>query len=256
VIGTQLSLETCKSICNAFAVFNCSVTAATASDVSVLCNPGCAVGRRPAGMLETSAYECNDAGGYFAQIAQLEAASVIAFRALRDELRALGAPKALVRGAARAARDEIRHARATGALARRFGGTPRTSAVSRGSLRSLEAIALENAVEGCVRETYGALLATRQAQLARDPVVRSAMMRIARDETRHASLAWRVGRWLATRLDPAARRNVERAKQRAVRELSISLAGEPASCFADHAGLPSPAEAVQLAEQMNRLLWS
>jgi len=181
---------------------------------------------------------------------------VIAFRVLRDELRAAGAPKALLRAAGRAARDEIRHARATGALARRFGGTPRAAAVARGARRSLEAIALENAVEGCVRETYGALLATRQAQLASDPVVRAAMMRIARDETRHASLSWRVGRWLETRLDPAARSNVEQAKQRAAREQRLALANEPDCCFADVAGLPSPAEAVQLAEHMQRLLWS
>jgi len=192
VLGTQLSQETCKSICNVSYIFSCSVAATTSSAISVSCNPGCAVGRRPEGMLETCAFESNEAGGYFAQIAQLEAASVIAFRVLRDELRAHGAPKALVRAAARAARDEIRHARATGALARRFGGTPRAAAVVRGARRSLEAIALENAVEGCVRETYGALLATRQALLSRDHGVRAAMMLIARDEPRHASLSWRV----------------------------------------------------------------
>jgi hypothetical protein len=109
---------------------------------------------------------------------------------------------------------------------------------------------------GCVREAYGALLATRHAQSARDPVVRAAMTCIARDETRHASLSWRVGRWLETRLAPAAKRNVEQAKQRAARELQLSLANEPQCGFADVAGLPSSAEAVQHAEHMNRLLWS
>lgn len=256
LVGTSPSPQACNSICNVNYVFGCTVSAVTASDASVNCDPGCAVGRRPEGMATTSKSESNEAGGYFAQIAQLEAASVIAFRILRDELRALGAPQSLVRAAGRAARDEIRHARSTSALARRFGGTPRPAAVARGALRSLEAIALENAVEGCVRETYGALLATRQAQLARDPVVRAAMMRIARDETRHASLSWRVGRWLETRLEPAARQNVERAKQRAARDLQLSLANEPACRFADSAGLPSPTEAVQLAGHMNRLLWS
>src|SRR3989442_1726027 len=54
-----------------------------------------------------------DLGGYFATMASLEAASVGAFRALRTELRAHGAPRALVRAAERAARDEIRHARMT-----------------------------------------------------------------------------------------------------------------------------------------------
>lgn len=256
VMGTQLSQPLCNSICNANYVFNCTVSGVTASEASVYCNPGCAVGRRPEGMLETSAFDGHEVGGYFAQTAQLEAASVTAFRVLRDELREAGAPKALLRAAARAARDEIRHTRATGALARRFGSRPQPATIGRTARRSLEAIALENAIEGCVRETYGALLATRQAQLARDPVVRAVMVRIARDETRHASLSWRVGRWLETRLDPAARRNVQRAKQRAARELTAALTNEPAHPFADLAGLPSPAEAVQLAEHMTRLLWS
>lgn len=255
VPGTVLSQQACNSICNVGYVFTCSVSTITASDVNVTCNPGCAVGRRPEGMSEIQVM-CDDPGGYFAQIAQLEAASVTAFRVLRDELRALGAPKSLLRAAGRAARDEVRHARATAALARRFGGTLSPATIARPARRSLETIALENAVEGCVRETYGALLATRQAQLARDPVVRSAMMRIARDETRHASLSWRVGRWLEARLEPAARRNVEHAKERAARELRLSLANEPACHFAELAGLPSPTEAEQLAGHMARLLWS
>jgi hypothetical protein len=196
------------------------------------------------------------AGSYFAEIAHLEAAAVVAFRVLRDELRAQGAPKKLVRAAARAARDEIRHARATGALARRFGATPRVPVVAPASPRSLEAMALENAIEGCVRETYGALLATRQARLATDPVVRAAMRRIARDETRHAALSWQVGRWLETRLAPAARRNVALARQTAAAELVTALASEPEASFAGLAGLPSAAEATQLASQLQRQLWS
>jgi hypothetical protein len=61
------------------------------------------------------------------------------------------APKKLVRAAAHAAGDEVRHARATVALARRFGARPTAVNVERSALRSIEAMALENAVEGCVR---------------------------------------------------------------------------------------------------------
>jgi hypothetical protein len=251
----QLPSESCQVFCgSSFAP--CSVNGVSAASISVLCQPGCAVGRRPAGLAETTGCDNRDAGGYFAEIAELEAASVTAFRILRDELRAHGAPKKLVRAAARAARDEIRHARSTSALARRYGGTPRSPSIARGPLRSLEAMAVENAVEGCVRETYGALLATRQAELARDPVVRATMMRIARDETQHAALSWRVARFLNTKLDAQARRNVERAKRAAALELSSSVSSEPASSFADLAGLPSPAEAARLADEMRRALWS
>jgi hypothetical protein len=56
--------------------------------------------------------------------------------------------------------------------------------------RSLEELAVENAVEGCVRETYGALTAIWQARTAKDPSVAAAVRRIARDETRHAALSW------------------------------------------------------------------
>src|SRR5665213_2237446 len=95
-----------------------------------------------------------------------------------------------------------------------------------------------------------------QAELASDPIVRAAMMRIARDETRYASLSWRVARWLETRLDPEAKRNVERAKQAAVRELMTSVATGGAVSFAVEVGLPAPAEGSLLLGKMKQALWS
>jgi hypothetical protein len=86
--------------------------------------------------------------------------------------------------------------------------------------------------------------------------VRAAMMRIARDETRHAALSWSVAHWLESRLDSAAKRNVERAKLAAARELSSSIANEAEPSFAALAGLPSRAEAMALAAQLERALWS
>lgn len=254
VAGTSLPIATCSPICSTN--FGCTIASVAEGVVTVQCQPGCAVGRRPAGLGGPATCDTRAAGSYFAEIAHLEAASVTAFRILRDELRLHGAPKKLVRAAARAARDEIRHARATGALARRFGAQPRLPAIAAAKPRSLEAMAIENAVEGCVRETYGALLATRQAEAATDPVVRAAMMRIARDETRHASLSWQVGHWLEARLAPAAKRNVARAKRAAAAELVHALANEPEVSFASLAGLPSPAEATRLAHEMRSALWS
>jgi hypothetical protein len=141
-------------------------------------------------------------------------------------------------------------------LARRFGARLGSIAVERTALRSIEAMAIENAVEGCVRETYGALLATWQARTARDPVVRAAMMRIARDETRHAALSWDVGRWLETRLDGKAKRQVEAAKQAAARELLSSTLREPEVAFAEVVGLPGRAQASQLVRGLEHTLWS
>jgi hypothetical protein len=113
--------------------------------------------------------------------------------------------------------------------------------------RSLEAFAIENAVEGCVRECYGALVATRQAAHARDPGLAQASARIARDETRHAALAWRVARWVTPQLDPAARGRVARAARGAVAMLRCEAAALPVD-LANELGLPTGDEARALVD--------
>src|SRR5260221_14585061 len=111
----------------------------------------------------------------------------------------------------RAARDELRHARAARAMGRRFGGTYAPPRATTQPHRSLVAIAIENAREGCVRETFGALTAAYQAAKARDPQVRATMGRIARDEIRHAALSWQLDHWLVSRLDRRGREEVASA---------------------------------------------
>jgi hypothetical protein len=179
-------------------------------------------------------------------MAHLEAASVPAFRQLRAELRSFGAPRRLLDACSQAARDEIRHARATARLARRFGSrTPRvhlTPVVP----RSLARLAAENVREGCVRESFGALMATWQAHHAGDDEVRRLMVRIAADETRHAELAWRIHQWLLTRLDAAERLAVERVLADALAQLpSDSAHGDEAAIHA--LGLPPSAATRALA---------
>jgi hypothetical protein len=184
---------------------------------------GCGgVGRRPEGLVDPSREGARDlVAGWLAENAHLEAASIVAFDRLRGELEALGAPRRLVRAAARSARDEVRHARVMTKLARRRGAEPAPVRVRpRARRRSLEAFALENAVEGCVRETFGALVAVRQARAARDPELRAAMERIAEDETRHAALAWSIAKWIAPRLDAAGRARVAAAMRGALASLA------------------------------------
>ena len=65
-----------------------------------------------------------------------------------------------------------------------------------------------------------------------------------------------VACWLESRLDQGAKRNVERAKQVAARELSSSIAHEAQPGFADLAGLPSRAEGIALVAQLQHALWS
>jgi hypothetical protein len=154
------------------------------------------------------------------------------------ELARFGAPRRLVRAAERAAREERRHARGAEALARRFGGRRGSFAADVQGARSLEDFSVENAVEGCVRETYGALVATWQARAATEPNVRAHTKRIAREETTHAALAWRADAWARAKLSKAARGRVDAARAEAARELVEQAAWGVPEVLATVAGVP------------------
>lgn len=204
-------------------------------------------GRRPEGLAERS--QCHDesaVAAYFANMAHLEAASVDAFDILAAELAAHGAPRSLRRAAARAAADEVRHARVMASFARRAGARIQRPRVRRPpSPRRLLDVALENAREGCVRETYGALVALWQTHHATEPKVRSAFDMIARDEARHAALSWRVASWAHSRLSDTERERVEAALTATVADLFAELrVGPPPELTT--LGLPSAPMAVAL----------
>lgn len=93
----------------------------------------------------------------------------------------------------------------------------------------------------CVRETFGALVGLWQAQTARDPRVRAIMQRVARDETRHASLSWDIDRWARTKLAPAAIARIDRARAQALRSLEREAGATPHPALVEQAGLPSGA---------------
>jgi hypothetical protein len=189
---------------------------AWSGDVLITCGYNC-TGRRTAGVGGLDACQDTTTGSVLAERAYLEAVSVHAFDTLERELAAHGAPASLLRDVRRARRDEVRHTAMMSRLARRFGGTPRElEAPPASPARSLLAIAVENAVEGCVRETYGAVVGLVEARVSRDPGVRRAMRSIALDECGHAELAWAVAQWVLPRLTPAEREAVERAMQEAV----------------------------------------
>jgi len=177
-------------------------------------------------------------GRYFADLAHLEAASIVAFDVLRAELAAHGAPSRLLRAAEGARGDEVRHARAMGKLARRFGAHFAPPRVARRPVRALEEVALENAVEGCIRETWGALSAAWQARAAADARVRAVLGGVAVDEARHAALAWNVARWSESRLTVAANRRVRDARGDAAAELARELGTEPHPDVIRIAGVP------------------
>ncbi|MBK8213286.1 MAG: ferritin-like domain-containing protein [Myxococcales bacterium] len=222
----------------------------------VLVSPPVGVcGRRPEGLREVHTFAgLTSAGRFFAQCTHLEEASVPAFRTLERELRALGAGPKLLAAARRAARDEIRHTTMMRSLAKAFGGECAEVAVESPSPRSVLAMALENAREGCVGETYGAAQAAFQARRASDPRVRATLAVIARDEARHAELAWAVDAFLAPRLTAEERREVERAREEAWAALEASLRDEPSDELRDVAGLPNAREAAWLVAGVRDVL--
>jgi hypothetical protein len=190
--------------------------------------------------------------------ARSEAASVPAFRVLRDELERLRAPQDLLRAAASSERDERRHTMVMSRLAREAGATqPVAVPPSRPIERTLFELALENAVEGCVHECFAALVAMHQARHAGSPEIRRAMGTIAADELRHGELAWSIHRWACAELSPAEVAAIGGAMRAAAGALVESLRVEPCSPPARRAlGLPPAGRAVALAEGVRARLWS
>lgn len=219
----------------------------------VVCPVDC-TGRRPAGVAARLAAR-GGAGEHFARMAWLEGAAIGAFRALEDDLRRFRAPKRLVKAAQRAKRDERRHYHATRALARRFGGRdPGIADVPRGTPRPLVEVALENAREGCARETFGALLACWQARAARDRGVAAVLRRIAREETRHAELSWAVHGWMMSRLDAEGRARVRAALAEEMAALARAAPPGDTRGVAEIAGLPDHDETARLVRAFTEVM--
>jgi hypothetical protein len=136
---------------------------------------------------------------HWMKMGQMEHASIAAFARFSLQLLSLGAPPSLVQACTQALADETAHTRLCFQLASVYAG----HAVGPGRLdvsRSLEVSSLEDVVdlviaEGCFGETSAALEALESADAATDPVIRAAYAQIARDEQRHAELAFQFVRW-------------------------------------------------------------
>jgi rubrerythrin len=205
---------------------------------------GC-VGRRPDGLCATLLTGGDETpGDWLARTARLEAAAVAAFVLLAHELEALGAPRELLARLKRAARDEIAHTEQLTALARARGAEPAPAIVIPQLRRSPLELALENAVEGCVRECWGALCARFQAAAAQAPDVRAVFDGIAREEAEHAQLSRDIGAWLDAHLGPRDRACVAAARDQAIGDLRRELERDLAAPTRSELGLPSRAQAL------------
>lgn len=143
----------------------------------------------------------NQRARLWTDIAAMEHASIASFARVVLQLMALGAPPDLLRAAHEAALDEIEHARLAFGIATASGAGPigpgkiDAQAMSVGPVDWSE-LAAATFRDGCVEETYGAVVAGDLAGEETSPTIRAVLERIARDEERHAELAWRMLAWV------------------------------------------------------------
>ncbi len=225
----QLSEESCSNLCSeeagVYYDYLCSCDY-TGEDMDgnhpVTCEyTVCAVeGRGHAGIQKlTEVTGSSEMARYFVRAYHAEASSVGAFLQLRAELSHHGAPKKLLDGCIRAAAEEIHHARMMAKLAGeanaclpklQFGQVPK---------RSVFELAMDNAVEGCIYESFSALKAQYQSLHATDERILAVMKVIARDETHHAQLAWDIHHFLVAQLSPNEQELIQEAQRKATQKL-------------------------------------
>jgi hypothetical protein len=165
-----------------------------------------------------------------------------------------GAPHDLIERAHAFCADEVRHTEQMEALVRmtndEVAARPIVGVLA---ARSLLEVAIENAVEGCVREAFGALLAHVRALRADHAEVREVMAQIAEDETRHAALGFDIRAWADTQLSLSDQELVQKAMWEAIDELA-SWEALPAA-VANVLGDPVGMERADLIAILRARLW-
>lgn len=201
-------------------------------------------GRRPLGHLPLRSHGSSLAD-YLGRCAHLEAASVVAFEQIAEVLTAAQAPALLIERCRSAADDERRHATLAGVLAHRHGAKP-TTPKQRPITPTLATIALDNAREGCVLETWSALRAAWIADHAEDPELRRLYTSLAGDEGNHAELSWDLHTWFLGQVDEATASIAKTTLMAALKALP-ALAEAQATQSPQSLGM-CPATARRLAE--------
>ena len=91
------------------------------------------------------------------------------------------------------------------------------------SQKDIFEVALHNAVEGCVHETWSALIANWQsAHLEEDPDLCIIYHKIGQDETNHGQLAWDLHHWFLSQLTKNQQKTIKKSQQQAIARLLIN----------------------------------
>lgn len=180
--------------------------------------------------------------------AQKEHASVPAFARISWMLAAVGAPADLTAWAHRAALEEVEHAERCFALAAGYGGRSHSVEampdllVSGLALRGdpMQTLMRESLEDGCQLEEFNADVAADAARHCDEPVTRSVLEQIAREEASHAALSWALLEWALARAPEQGRRELAQA-ERQLRQVKRPVA------VSEHlASVVAPADPVQL----------
>ncbi|WP_040849290.1 hypothetical protein [Thiofilum flexile] len=194
-------------------------------------------------------------GHYFAEMASMETAAITAFRYLVRELEAYQAPAALIQMAREAVQEEIEHAEMAGLLAQAYDTSVPEVLIDDFRLRSLVDIALENAVQGCVNETYAAACGYWQAAVAEHEVFREVIAHISEEESKHATLSWAIHVWIMPQLTLQEQQVVRVAQAQAIARLQTIEGADEHPLIRMALGQPSAAESERLVNQLRTQLW-
>jgi hypothetical protein len=218
----------------------------------------CGVGRLTDGV-HAAAVECNDGsvGQWLAQSAWYEAVAANAFDRLACELEACGAPEALVTRARLSAIEEREHHQVFRALAAEERAPVAEVRAGDQPLRTLEQIALENAGEGCVRETLGALVMQWQGMHAKSASLRQAFASIAEQEASHAQWSWELDAWARSVLTDEQIARMDAARTDAIGMLERELSAQPiAQSVQIHTGMPDPCAVAVMMAELRATVWA
>ena len=154
------------------------------------------------------------------QAALAEHASIASFNRFSLQLLAVGAPPDLLEDTQKAALDEVRHAEACFERASFYAGedlAPGPLPLDGDLLGELDlrTVLLAVVAEGCVGETLSAMEAEVCVESCLEGRDKQVMQRIAKDEARHAALAWRFVQW-ALAEDPSLAHVVQKGLHLAV----------------------------------------
>lgn len=210
----------------------------------------CEGGRKPPGLLsDGNTFVGNSAiGNWWARLCHLEDAAVHAFVQLAKELAALRAPRNLIDRALEAADDERKHVQMTKAMAIRHGVIPQTAQCAPTQLRDLWSLALDNATEGCIQESFAALQTQWQSTKATDFISAWVLNKIGEDETRHGELSWEIHAWCCEQLTSENKRQLEKAQKATLLDLCTREHSTDNTGF-ETIGAPTNEEFITLANQ-------